>query len=93
MKNDITRTLWGARGLDAWYYGPSFDNYRCCKFCAPETRPIQINSSYDFFPQLCIMPSFTQEQHTMEVNKELKDATINWSKKARSKLVQAIKRH
>ena len=27
-----TRRLWGARGLDAWYCGPSLHHYRNCKF-------------------------------------------------------------
>ena len=87
----VTRTSWGPRGLDAWYCGPSFDHYRCSRFYVPEMRSTRTSGSYDLFPQHFIMPSFTQEQHAEEVNKELKESAFMLSKRARAKLVEAKK--
>eukprot|EP00804_Cyclotella_cryptica_P006049 CCRYP_000271-RA/>CCRYP_000271-RA protein AED:0.21 eAED:0.21 QI:0/0/0/1/0/0/7/0/881 len=65
------RASWGARGLDAWYCGPSFDHYRNCKFYVPSTKSYRTSGSYDIFPQYCILPLFTPEQHTQKVYNEL----------------------
>eukprot|EP00804_Cyclotella_cryptica_P021893 CCRYP_000851-RA/>CCRYP_000851-RA protein AED:0.26 eAED:0.15 QI:0/0/0/1/0/0.33/3/0/868 len=76
-----TRTSWGPRGLDAWYCGPSLDHYRNAKFYVPATKAYGISGSYDLFPQHCILPTFTPDQHVQEflhkVAKALDKVTTN----------------
>eukprot|EP00804_Cyclotella_cryptica_P014650 CCRYP_012669-RA/>CCRYP_012669-RA protein AED:0.66 eAED:0.28 QI:0/0/0/0.66/0/0.33/3/0/1062 len=69
-----TRTSWGPRGLGAWYCGPSLNHYRNAKFYVPETKAYRISGSYDLFPQHCILPTFTPDQHVQEVYTELFEA-------------------
>ena len=86
----LSRTSWGPRGMDAWYCGPSFDHYRCCIFYVPETRSMRISGSFDLFPQHCVLPTFTPEQHEIEVHNELTDAVHNLNKKSKKKLLTAM---
>ena len=88
--NAVTRTLWGPRGLDAWYCGPALDHYRCSYFYGPETGSIRISGLFDMFPQHCIMPTFTRAQHATEVHNELKEALSELSKNAQKRLLRAM---
>ena len=65
------QTSWGTRGLDAWYCGPALDHYRNCIFYVPKTRSYRISTSFDLFPQHCMLPEFTPDQHANEVHNEL----------------------
>ena len=88
--DSVTRTSWGPRGLDAWYCGPAMDHYRCSHFFVPETGAMRISGSYDLFPQHCIMPTFTREQHATAVNNELNEAISSLDKKAKRRLLKAM---
>jgi hypothetical protein len=37
-ESPAARGLWGSRGTDAWYLGPSLDHYRCNHYFGPETQ-------------------------------------------------------
>ena len=85
-----SRTSWGNRGLDAWYCGPSLDHYRNSKFYVPSTKAYRTSGSFDLFPQHCILPTFTPEQHATEVYKELFESVQKLSKPAKKKLITKI---
>ena len=51
---------------------------------------MRISGSFDLFPQHCIMPTFTREQHAKEVKNELIEAVQQLSAKARIKLVKEL---
>eukprot|EP00804_Cyclotella_cryptica_P025566 CCRYP_002810-RA/>CCRYP_002810-RA protein AED:0.33 eAED:0.33 QI:0/-1/0/1/-1/1/1/0/369 len=76
-ESPTTRTSLGNRGLDAWYCGPAFDHYRNVKFYVPSTKAFRVSGLYDLFPQHCILPTLTPEQHAVEVHKELFESIIN----------------
>ena len=42
-ESPAARGLWGSRGTDAWYLGPSRDHYRCNHYFVPETRAYRIS--------------------------------------------------
>eukprot|EP00804_Cyclotella_cryptica_P029536 CCRYP_020583-RA/>CCRYP_020583-RA protein AED:0.35 eAED:0.26 QI:0/-1/0/1/-1/1/1/0/1386 len=84
------RASWGTRGLDAWYCGPSFDHYRNCKFYVPSTKSYRTSGSYDLFPQHCILPTFTPEQHTQEVYKELFGSIQTLNKPAKRTFLKKV---
>ena len=84
------RALWGPRGLDAWYCGPAFDHYRNCKFYVPSTKAYRTSGSYDLFPQHCILPTFTPEQHTQEVYTELFESIQKLTKPAKRKFLRKV---
>ena len=44
------RALWGPRGIDDWYCGPSFDHYPNMKFYILETQSYCMLGSFDLFP-------------------------------------------
>ena len=56
----------------------------------PETRSYRTSGSFDLFPQHCILPTFSPEQHANEVHEELKEAVQNLPKKARQKLLKTM---
>jgi hypothetical protein len=85
-----SRTSWGNRGLDAWYCGPSMDHYRNSRFYVPSTKAYRTSGSFDLFPQHCILPTFTPEQHATEVYSELFEAVQKLSKPSRKKLLRKI---
>ena len=85
-----SRTAWGARGTDAWYCGPSFDHYRNCIFYVPETRSFRTSGSFDLFPQHCLLPEFTPEQHAAEVQDELHESIQRLSRPAKAKLLKQV---
>ena len=84
-ESPTTRTLWGPRGTNAWYCGPALDHYRNCRFYVPETRAYRISASFDLFPQHCVLPQCTPEQHATEVFKELHEAIQSLKKTSTSK--------
>ena len=86
----VTRASWGPRGIDVWYCGPVLDHYRCGYVYVPEHRSMSISSSFDLFPQHCIMPTFTPEQHAREVQHELVEAIQKLPKKSKSKLLKGL---
>jgi polyhydroxyalkanoate synthesis regulator phasin len=85
-----TRTSWGNRGLDAWYCGPALDHYRNSIFFVPATKAYRTSGSFDLFPQHCILPTFTPEQHSTEVCSELFESVQKLSKPAKQKLLRKI---
>ena len=86
----ITCTSWGPRGMDELWCGPSFDHYRCPKLYCPETRSYCISGSVDLFPQHCLLPEVTLEQHVKEVHKELIESIGRLNKSAKQKVVKAL---
>ena len=85
-----TRTSWGNRGLDAWYCGPAMDHYRNSRFYVPATKSYRTSGSFDLFPQHCILPTFTPEQHVQEVHRELFESVQMLSKPAKRKFLRKI---
>ena len=55
-----TRTSWGPRDLDAWYCGPSYEQYREWKRHIPSTGGIRTSEQATFYPQQCTVPTETQ---------------------------------
>ena len=51
---------------------------------------MRISGSYDLFPQHCIMPTFTREEHATAVNDELQEAILGLNKKAKQYLLKAM---
>ena len=66
------------------------DHYRCAHFFVPETGAMRVSGSYDLFPQHCIMPTFTREEHATAVNDELQEAILGLDKKAKKRLLKAM---
>jgi hypothetical protein len=66
-----SRTLWGSRGTNAWYIGPSLNHYRCNHYFVPETRAYCISESAKLFPQHCQAPFLMCNDHLQEVITEL----------------------
>ena len=66
------RTSWGARGLDAWYCGPSLDHYRGCIFYVPQTSAFRISATYQLFPTHCTLPVLTPTEHIKTIFQELR---------------------
>eukprot|EP00956_Cyclotella_meneghiniana_P014140 scaffold21040_cov41-Cyclotella_meneghiniana.AAC.5 len=91
-ESPATRASWGSRGLDAWYCGPSLDHYRNAKFYVPTTKAYRISGSYDLFPQHCILPTLTQQQHVQEVYSELFESVQKLKKPARRKFLRKLGR-
>eukprot|EP00804_Cyclotella_cryptica_P024014 CCRYP_020050-RA/>CCRYP_020050-RA protein AED:0.24 eAED:0.19 QI:0/0/0/0.8/0.25/0/5/0/1018 len=89
-ESPTTRTSWGNRGLDAWYCGPAFDHYCNMKFYVPSTKAKLVSGSYDLFPQHCILPTFTPEQHASEVHRELFESIQTLTKPAKRKFLKKI---
>ena len=86
------RTSWGTRGVDAWYCGPAMDHYRNCIFYLPTTRSYRTSASFDLFPQHCLLPSFTPDEHAVEVHNELFEAVQVMSKPAKKKLLTTMRK-
>jgi hypothetical protein len=65
--------LWGSRGTDAWYLGPSHDHYRCNHnhSFVPEMRAYRISGSAELFPQHCQVPFLSTSDHMQELTKEV----------------------
>ena len=84
------RTSWGTRGLDAWYCGPSLDHYRNCNFYVPKTKSYRISASFDLFPQHCMLPEFTPDQHANEVHNELVESVEAMTTPGRRKLIKRL---
>ncbi len=52
-KSPEAQGLWGTRGTNAWYLGPSVDHYQCNHYFVPKTRAYRISGSAKLFPQHC----------------------------------------
>eukprot|EP00804_Cyclotella_cryptica_P014738 CCRYP_021242-RA/>CCRYP_021242-RA protein AED:0.23 eAED:0.23 QI:0/0/0/1/1/1/2/0/599 len=89
-ESPTTQTAWGARGLDAWYCGRVFDHYRNMMFYVPSTKAYRVSGSYDLFPQHCILPTFTPEQNSSEVHRELFESIKTLNKPAKRKFLKKI---
>ena len=84
------RPSWGARGIDAWFCGPSMDHYRNCIFFIPETGSYRISGSFDLFPQHFLLPEFTPIQHTQEVLAELTESVQKLNQQTRNTTIKTI---
>jgi hypothetical protein len=56
----------------------------------PATKAYRTSGSFDLFPQHCILPTFTPEQHSNEVYSELFESVQKLSKPAKRKLLRKI---
>ena len=84
------RTSWGARGINAWYCGPSTNHYRNFIFFIPETGSYRISGSFDFFPQHCLLREFTPIQHTREVLAELIESVQKLNQQTSKTIIKTI---
>ena len=91
LVDPTTRESWGARGIDAWYVGPSFDHYRNCIFFVPETMAYRITASFELFPQHCILPEFTPAEHATEVCSELVESVGKLNKRDKMNILNLTK--
>ena len=89
-KDQPSRDLWGTRSTDAWYIGPALDQYRLFNWFVPETGGRRLSGSFDLFPQHCLLPKFTPDQHASEVYTELCDSIAVMSKPAKRKLPKKL---
>ena len=85
-------TSWGTRGVDGWYFGPAFDNYRNMRFCIPETKAYQTSASYDLFQQYCQLPTLSDQQHNMEVAKEWIESIQRLKNKPKKTAIKDLKK-
>ena len=51
---------------------------------------MRVSGSYDLFPQHCIMPTFTCEEHATAVNNKLQEAILGLDKKAKKHLLKGM---
>ena len=51
---------------------------------------MRVSGSYNLFPQHCIMPTFTREEHATSVSDELQEAILGLDKKAKKRLLKAM---
>jgi hypothetical protein len=63
--------LWGSRGTDTWYLGPSLDHYQCNHYFVPETRAYQISGLTHFPPQYCQVPFLSTKKKLQELTNEM----------------------
>jgi hypothetical protein len=66
---------WALRGVNAWYLGPSKDNYQCDLYNIIETQAYHISGSTELFPQHCQLPDMTLHKHLRALTEELVEAT------------------
>jgi len=66
-ESPAARGLWGSRGTDAWYLGPSLDHYRCNHYFVPETRAYHISGLAELFPQHCQVAFMSTNDHMKEL--------------------------
>jgi hypothetical protein len=70
-KSPDARGLWGSRGTDAWYLGPSVYHYQCNHYFVPKTRAYQIFGSAKLFPQHCQVPFLSTKDHLQELTNKM----------------------
>jgi hypothetical protein len=89
-----TRASWAPHGLDAWYLGPSKDNYRCHIYIVPETKGYRVSGSAELFPQHCRKPAYSPDSHVKELSVELQEnmAKIRW-KSCTVNVLKLLARH
>ena len=85
-----TRNLWESHGTDAWYCGPALDHYQCMHFYVPSTRSYRVSGSFDLFPQHCLLPEMTIDQHAEVVFTELTDTIDQLPKKSKKRMLQKL---
>ena len=85
-----SRRSWSPRGTDAWYCGPSLDHYRNDLFYCPVTNSYRTSGSFDLFPQHCLLPEFTPNQHSNEVYDELMESIGSMKRPAQAKLLKKM---
>lgn len=78
-KSPESRVSWGTRGIDAWYCVPRLGHYRNNQFYVPATRAYRTSGSFELYPQHCLLPQFTPDEHANEVHGELIKSTMNES--------------
>ena len=66
-EDPTSRDSWGTRDTDLWYIGPALDHYRLFNWYVPETGGLHLSGPFDLFPQHCLLPEFTQDQHARKV--------------------------
>ena len=89
-EDPTTRHSWESHGTDAWYCGPALDHYRCMIFYVPSTRSYRISGSFDLFPQHCLIPELTIDQHAEVVFTELTDTIGQLPKKSKKRMLQKL---
>jgi hypothetical protein len=70
-KSPNAQGLWGSRGTDAWYLGPSVNHYQCNNYFVPETRAYQISGSAKLFPQHCQVKFLSEKDYLHELTNEV----------------------
>eukprot|EP00804_Cyclotella_cryptica_P027023 CCRYP_013667-RA/>CCRYP_013667-RA protein AED:0.46 eAED:0.46 QI:0/0/0/1/0/0/2/0/99 len=60
------------------------------KFFVPSTKDSHVSGSYDLFPQHCVLPTFTPEQHAYEVHRELFEPIQTLDKPTKQKFLKKI---
>ena len=83
-------TSWGARGIDAWYCGPSTDHYINSILFILETGSYRISGSFDLFLQHFLLSEFTPIQHTQEVLTELAESVKKLNKQTRKTIIKTV---
>ena len=70
-----TRGSWASHGVDAFYFSPAKNHYRCNHYYISETRAYHISGSTELYPQHCQLPCMTPHQHFHALTDELTEHT------------------
>jgi len=65
------RTTWAPHGIDAYYVGPSLENYRCYKFFVPKTNTTRDATTVNWFPTNIKYPQVTTETFLRQTAEDL----------------------
>ena len=66
-----TRTYFGPRAIDAWFFGPAPQHYRCYNFFLPSTGGICTSRQATFYLQHCTVPKETPMDETIRIAESL----------------------
>ena len=76
-----TRKTFAPHGMQAWYVGPTLENYRCYKVYVSKTRSARIFDTVSFYPHLCKSPVLQPIEQAVIAANNLTSSLQNLEKK------------
>ena len=78
---------WEARGVGGWYCSPALDHYTNMRFYIPAKKAYRTSDSFDLFPQHCMLPELSHDEHAIEVYDELVQSIQRMQKHPKKQLI------
>jgi len=90
-ESPAARGLWGSRGTDAWYLGPSLDHYRCNHYLVPRKKGYRILGSAELFPQHCQVTFLSTNDHMRELTNKVVSMLKNMTEEKQRRVLTLVK--